>query len=108
MLYSHVVLNRPIPSNSITSQDFCTYRYMMVLLLRLIWLLRPGLVVAMCRDYKEYHTDTTVRFVISMAAEKMQAASSAGLFKKFKLEGSLSIANMVCGCSAEMKFMSIE
>lgn len=49
-------------------------------------------------DYKEYHTDTTVRFVVNMTTAKMEEAVSVGLYKKFKLESSISIANMVGGC----------
>uniref|UniRef100_A0A915Q4L1 DNA topoisomerase 2 n=1 Tax=Setaria digitata TaxID=48799 RepID=A0A915Q4L1_9BILA len=33
------------------------------------------------RDFKEYHTDTTVRFVIKMTADKLRAAKEEGLHK---------------------------
>ena len=46
-------------------------------------------------DYKEYHTDSTVRFVVSMGQQKMDEAASAGFHKKFKLENSLNTTNMV-------------
>jgi len=49
----------------------------------------------MILDYKEYHTDTTVKFVVKMSPEQYKAAESAGLHKFFKLETTLSLANMV-------------
>ena len=48
------------------------------------------------RDYREYHTDTTVKFVISLSAANMAAAESEGIDKKFKLTTTLSTANLVC------------
>ena len=54
-------------------------------------------------DYKEYHTDTTVRFVVNLGAEKMSQAEKIGFHKKFKLESSLSLANMVSYGSAAYK-----
>jgi len=50
---------------------------------------------SMILDYKEYHTDTTVKFVVKMSPEQYKAAESAGLHKFFKLETTLSLANMV-------------
>ena len=47
------------------------------------------------RDYKEYHTDTTVRFVVTLSAEKLQEAEAAGLHKKFKLESAINTSNLV-------------
>lgn len=46
-------------------------------------------------DYKEYHTDTTVKFQIKMSAQKLAEAEAAGLHKVFKLQTSLSCTNMV-------------
>ena len=46
-------------------------------------------------DYKEYHTDTTVKFVVTLTAEKMEEARSVGIHKKFKLESSINTSNMV-------------
>lgn len=51
---------------------------------------------AMIRDYREYHTDTTVRFVVNLTTEQMQAAESEGIEKRFKLVTSLSVGNLVC------------
>ncbi|XP_053309039.1 DNA topoisomerase 2-alpha [Spea bombifrons] len=46
-------------------------------------------------DYKEYHTDTTVRFVIKMTEEKLAEAEAAGLHKVFKLQTPLTCNSMV-------------
>lgn len=46
-------------------------------------------------DYKEYHTDTTVRFVVSMSEEKFQKAMADGVHKTFKLQASISTSCMV-------------
>ena len=47
------------------------------------------------RDYKEYHTDVTVKFVLNMAEDKLAEAEATGLHKKFKLEASINTSNMV-------------
>jgi DNA topoisomerase-2 len=41
-------------------------------------------------DYKEYHTDSTVRFVVSMSEDKIQHAKAMGLHETFKLKTTLS------------------
>jgi DNA topoisomerase-2 len=46
-------------------------------------------------DYKEYHTDTTVKFVVTLSADKMMEAEAVGFHKKFKLESSLNTSNLV-------------
>ncbi|XP_013863574.1 DNA topoisomerase 2-alpha [Austrofundulus limnaeus] len=46
-------------------------------------------------DYKDYHTDTTVRFVVKMTPEKLREAEAAGLHKVFKLQTSLTCNSMV-------------
>lgn len=46
-------------------------------------------------DYKEYHTDVTVKFILSMTEDKLAEAEQAGLHKKFKLESTISTSNMV-------------
>ncbi|XP_063815858.1 DNA topoisomerase 2-alpha [Pseudophryne corroboree] len=51
----------------------------------------PPLIV----DYKEYHTDTTVRFIVKMAEEKLAEAEAAGLHKVFKLQAPLTCNSMV-------------
>merc|ERR1712045_175316 len=51
---------------------------------------------AQITDYKEYHTDKTVRFVVSMTADKLRAAEmTKGLHSFFKLQTTISTANMV-------------
>ncbi|XP_019618193.1 PREDICTED: DNA topoisomerase 2-alpha-like isoform X4 [Branchiostoma belcheri] len=50
---------------------------------------------SMITDYKEYHTDTTVRFVVSMTEEQLMKAEAAGLHKVFKLQSNLASTNMV-------------
>lgn len=46
-------------------------------------------------DYKDYHTDTTVRFVVKMTEEKLSEAEAAGLHKVFKLQNALTCNSMV-------------
>ncbi|KAJ3179046.1 DNA topoisomerase 2 [Gaertneriomyces sp. JEL0708] len=47
------------------------------------------------RDYKEYHTDTAVHFVIYLTEDQMREAKEEGLEKKFRLATTKSINNMV-------------
>ncbi|XP_069733450.1 DNA topoisomerase 2-alpha [Phaenicophaeus curvirostris] len=51
----------------------------------------PPLIV----DYKEYHTDTTVKFVVKMTEEKLAEAEAVGLHKVFKLQTNLTCNSMV-------------
>uniref|UniRef100_A0A8C3V2B1 DNA topoisomerase 2 n=1 Tax=Catharus ustulatus TaxID=91951 RepID=A0A8C3V2B1_CATUS len=46
-------------------------------------------------DYKEYHTDTTVRFVVKMTEDKLAEAEAVGLHKVFKLQTTLTCNSMV-------------
>lgn len=50
---------------------------------------------ALINDYKEYHTDATVKFVVRMTEEKLAQAEAAGLHKVFKLQSSLTCNSMV-------------
>ncbi|XP_028316956.1 DNA topoisomerase 2-beta isoform X2 [Gouania willdenowi] len=50
---------------------------------------------ALINDYKEYHTDTTVKFLVRMSEEKLAQAEAAGLHKVFKLQSSLTCNSMV-------------
>ncbi|XP_072523094.1 DNA topoisomerase 2-alpha [Salminus brasiliensis] len=52
-------------------------------------------VPALITDYKEYHTDSTVRFVVKMTEERLQEAEAAGLHKVFKLQNPLTCNSMV-------------
>ncbi|KFQ28076.1 DNA topoisomerase 2-alpha, partial [Merops nubicus] len=46
-------------------------------------------------DYKEYHTDTTVKFIVKMTEGKLAEANAVGLHKVFKLQTSLTCNSMV-------------
>ncbi|XP_067824939.1 DNA topoisomerase 2-alpha isoform X2 [Heptranchias perlo] len=46
-------------------------------------------------DYKEYHTDTTVRFTVMMTEQKLVEAEAAGLHKVFKINVPLTCNSMV-------------
>ncbi|XP_009992519.1 PREDICTED: DNA topoisomerase 2-alpha [Chaetura pelagica] len=46
-------------------------------------------------DYKEYHTDTTVKFVVKMTEQKLAEATEVGLHKVFKLQTNLTCNSMV-------------
>jgi len=48
------------------------------------------------RDYREYHTDATVKFVVKMTPEKLAQAEENGLHKVFKLQSIISTTSMVC------------
>ncbi|XP_028820323.1 DNA topoisomerase 2-beta isoform X3 [Denticeps clupeoides] len=50
---------------------------------------------SLINDYKEYHTDTTVKFVVRLSEEKLAQAEAAGLHKVFKLQSSLTCNSMV-------------
>ncbi|RWS16275.1 DNA topoisomerase 2-beta-like protein [Dinothrombium tinctorium] len=50
---------------------------------------------AFITDYKEYHTDATVRFVISMSEANLAKAEEQGMHKTFKLQTSMSTTSMV-------------
>ncbi|MGH0158724.1 UNVERIFIED_CONTAM: hypothetical protein FKN15_036009 [Acipenser sinensis] len=54
-------------------------------------------------DYKEYHTDTTVRFVVKMTEEKLAEAEAAGLHKVFKLQTPLTCNSMLDGLMSVSK-----
>jgi len=47
------------------------------------------------RDYKEYNTDTTVRFVVTMNPDKLRTAEAEGLHRFFKLQTTVSLSSMV-------------
>jgi len=52
---------------------------------------KPGVIT----DYREYHTDTTVRFVVKMTAEQFRIAHQTGIHKYFRLQKNLSLNSMV-------------
>eukprot|EP00929_Paragymnodinium_shiwhaense_P049118 TRINITY_DN24798_c0_g1_i1.p1 TRINITY_DN24798_c0_g1~~TRINITY_DN24798_c0_g1_i1.p1 ORF type:complete len:1288 (+),score=381.44 TRINITY_DN24798_c0_g1_i1:105-3968(+) len=47
------------------------------------------------QDFKEYHTETTVHFVITVTEEQMAKLERTGLEKAFKLRSNLSTNNLV-------------
>ncbi|KAI1727367.1 DNA gyrase/topoisomerase IV, subunit A domain-containing protein [Ditylenchus destructor] len=46
-------------------------------------------------DFKEYHTDQTVKFIIKMTPEKLKEAERQGLHNVFKLQNVINTSNMV-------------
>jgi DNA topoisomerase-2 len=46
------------------------------------------------KGYREFHTDTSVHFEITMSEKSMKEAEEVGLYKKFQLQRNLSISNM--------------
>ena len=74
--------------------------YLQIKILIVLWTVLSsvanGIVVPLLlSDYKEYHTDTTVKFIVTLSADKMQEAEAVGFHKKFKLESSLNTSNLV-------------
>ncbi|KAM0750402.1 type II DNA topoisomerase [Meredithblackwellia eburnea MCA 4105] len=51
---------------------------------------------ALVKDYKEYHSDTTVHFVVTLTGEGKNLIKKEGLDKTFKLTSKLGTGNMVC------------
>jgi DNA topoisomerase-2 len=49
----------------------------------------------MIEDFREYHTENSVHFVVTLTAEKMREAEKVGLEKIFKLKTTVSIQNMM-------------
>jgi DNA topoisomerase-2 len=52
-------------------------------------------IAPMIADYKEYHTDTTVRFVVKLTQEQFAKFEEAGLHKSFRLQDTFKLTNMV-------------
>lgn len=52
-------------------------------------------VESLITDFKEYHTDATVKFVVKMTPEKLRNAEREGLHKVFKLQKVLNLSSMV-------------
>ena len=46
-------------------------------------------------EYKEYHTESTVRFVITLSEANLRKSLDSGIHKTFKLQSSLSTTSMV-------------
>ena len=63
--------------------------------LRKIYIKLNIIIIVLYSDYKEYHTDTTVKFVVTLTEDKLREAQEIGIHKKFKLESSINTSNMV-------------
>ncbi|OZJ02758.1 hypothetical protein BZG36_03359, partial [Bifiguratus adelaidae] len=48
------------------------------------------------KDYKEYHTDTRVHFLVNLTLDNMRKAEAEGLENKFKLIVYVDTSHMVC------------
>lgn len=46
-------------------------------------------------DYKEYHTDKTVRFIVRMQPDRLRRVELDGLHKFFKLQSCITTTSMV-------------
>ncbi|GAA5856986.1 hypothetical protein JCM8547_008496 [Rhodosporidiobolus lusitaniae] len=51
---------------------------------------------AWVKDYKEYHTDTTVHFIVTLTDKGKEAIEKDGLEKTFKITSKVNTSNMVC------------
>ncbi|KAA1105844.1 DNA topoisomerase 2 [Puccinia graminis f. sp. tritici] len=60
------------------------------------WINSTDKIPALVKDYREYHTETTVHFIISLTERGKDAIKKEGIEKVFKLSANLSITNMVC------------
>lgn len=58
--------------------------------------LRKMLYLFVYSDYKEYHTDRTVHFVVTMQPDKLLELEKDGLHKAFKLQTTVSTTSLVC------------
>ncbi|TFY62387.1 hypothetical protein EVJ58_g3889 [Rhodofomes roseus] len=48
------------------------------------------------KDYKEYHNNMNVHFIINLEPKQMEKAEAQGLTEFFKLTGKLNTSNMIC------------
>ncbi|KAF7282810.1 hypothetical protein GWI33_001951 [Rhynchophorus ferrugineus] len=51
---------------------------------------------AVLQDYKEYNTDTTVKFIVTLQNGQMELMEKEGLHKVFKLQNLFSTSSMCC------------
>ncbi|TPX68586.1 hypothetical protein SpCBS45565_g03046 [Spizellomyces sp. 'palustris'] len=58
------------------------------------WLTGTEKQAAWIKDYKEYHTDSSVHFIVTLTEEQMALAEKEGLEKRFKLVSSISTSNL--------------
>lgn len=50
---------------------------------------------AFINDYKEYHTDATVKFIVTMNEDNLRKTLDGGLHKTFKIQSTMSTTSMV-------------
>lgn len=50
---------------------------------------------ALITDFKEYHTDQTVKFIVKLNPDKLRQAEAEGLHKVFKLQNCIMTTTMV-------------
>lgn len=55
---------------------------------------------ALITDFKEYHTDATVKFLVKMAPEKLRAAEAEGLHKVIVYVKIVVLTNFPSRCSS--------
>jgi DNA topoisomerase-2 len=55
-----------------------------------------GSILTFSQDYREYHTTTTVNFVLTMSEKDVARAEAEGLEKFLKLTTSINCTNMIC------------
>ena len=59
------------------------------------WVTGTDKTPAWIKDYKEYHTDSKVHFVVHVSEEVMRQAEKEGLESKFKTTSSIATSNLV-------------
>lgn len=50
----------------------------------------------MTQDYREYHDNLNVHFVVTMSQSELERAEQQGLLEYFKLTSKISTSNMIC------------
>lgn len=60
---------------------------------------------AVISDYKEYNTDTTVRFVVTLPADRLVKLETEGLHQAFKLQTTISITSMVSNTPGQLSLL---
>ncbi|GAA5946881.1 hypothetical protein JCM3775_000936 [Rhodotorula graminis] len=60
------------------------------------WVAGTDKQAAWVKDYKEYHTERNVHFIVTLTAEGKKAVDADGLEKVFKIVSKVNTSNMVC------------
>ncbi len=61
-----------------------------------VFYLKSNILFLFLQDYKEYHTDSSVHFLVSLTEQEMAKAEEEGLEKRFKISTTISTSNLVC------------